>query len=100
MDNSSHAEIEILLKKQTFQMWQRYSKGQLPVGLPALQGVVETNDRCITERKQSCVVEIISQGSIIYKEIDTKTRQVDIDITKSLETHIICYTPCRFRDFP
>ena len=51
MDNSSHAEIEILLKKQTFQMWQRYSKGQLPVGLPALQGVVETNYRCITERK-------------------------------------------------
>ena len=26
MDNSSHAEIEIFLKKQTFQMWQRYSK--------------------------------------------------------------------------
>ena len=26
MDNSSSAEIEIFLKKQTFQMWQRYSK--------------------------------------------------------------------------
>jgi hypothetical protein len=26
MDNSSSAEIEIFLKKQTFQMWQRYTK--------------------------------------------------------------------------
>jgi hypothetical protein len=31
MANSSIAEIEIFLKKQTFQMWQRYSKVSLNI---------------------------------------------------------------------